>query len=165
MEDQSPGGRDAGVPPFKMPILNKETLWAKYSMRDGYHPKMLLYMLDELFYVYTQVKNSRRADEKLVLAYKILCISANHCTNQWNRIKKTGMPDALALLNVEDVWDLEHLVWVVYDSVLLVGLLPKLLGDRPWCTVLAGLQQHIYRGSNDAAHCPPQTLSSWDHEK
>ena len=56
MEDEGPGGRDAGVPPFKMPTLNKETLWAKDSMRDGYHPKMLLYVLDELFYVYVQVK-------------------------------------------------------------------------------------------------------------
>ena len=52
------GGRDAGIPPFKMPTLNKETLQAKDSMRDGYHPKMLLYALNELFYVYAQVKNS-----------------------------------------------------------------------------------------------------------
>ena len=50
-------------------------------MRDRYHPKMLLYVLDELFYVYVQVKNSQRADDKLVLAYEILCISANCCTN------------------------------------------------------------------------------------
>ena len=49
------GGRDADIPPFKMLTLNKETLWAKDSMRDGYHPKMILYALDELFYIYTQV--------------------------------------------------------------------------------------------------------------
>ena len=134
------GGRDVGIPPFKMPTLNKETLWAKDSMRDGYHPKMLLYTLDELFYVYTQVKNSQRADDKLVLAYEILCISANHCTNQQNGIEKTGMPDASALLNVEDVRHLECLTWVVYDGVLLVGPWPELLGDCPWFTVLAGLQ-------------------------
>ena len=29
-------------------------------------------------------------------------------------------------------------------------------------TVLAGLYEHIYRGCNDAAHCPPYTLASWD---
>ena len=45
------GGRDVGIPPFKMPTLNKETLWAEDSMRDGYHAKMLLYALDKLFYV------------------------------------------------------------------------------------------------------------------
>ena len=70
-----PWGRDVGVPPLKMPTLNKETLWAKDSMRDGYHPKMLLYMLHELFYVYVQVKNSQRLDKKLVLAYEILCMT------------------------------------------------------------------------------------------
>ena len=52
------GGRDTGIPPFKMPTLNKETLWAKNSMRDRYHPKMLLYALDKLFYIYVQIKNS-----------------------------------------------------------------------------------------------------------
>ena len=75
------GGRDVCIPPFKMPTLNKETLQAKDSMRDGYCPKMLLYALDELFYIYAQVKNSRRADDKLVLAYEILCISTNCCTD------------------------------------------------------------------------------------
>ena len=92
------GGRDAGVPPFKMLTLNKETLRAEDSMRDGYHPKMLLYALDKLFYIYAQVKHSWRPDKKLVLAYEILCISANRCTNQCNGIEKTGVPDALALL-------------------------------------------------------------------
>ena len=52
------GGRDTDIPPFKMLTLNKETLWAEDSMMDRYHPKMLLYALDKLFYVYTQVKNS-----------------------------------------------------------------------------------------------------------
>ena len=75
------GGKDACIPPFKMPTLNKETLWAEDTMRDGYHPKMLLYALDKLFYVYAQVKNSQRADDKLMLAYEILCICANRCTD------------------------------------------------------------------------------------
>ena len=58
------GERDMGVPPFKMPTLHKGMLWAKESMRNGYHPKMLLYALDELFYIYSQIKNSQRADDK-----------------------------------------------------------------------------------------------------
>ena len=100
MEDRALGG-DAGVPPFKTPTLNKGTLRAEESMRDGYHPKMLMYALDELFYIYAQIKNSQR-DEKVVLAYEILCISANRCTDRCNGIEKTGVPDALALLNIED---------------------------------------------------------------
>ena len=103
VEDKGPGGRDMCIPTFKTLTLNKETLWPEDSMRDGYHPKMLLYALDELFYVYAQIKNSQRVDNKLVLTYEILCISANRCTDWQNGIEKTGMPDALALLNVNDV--------------------------------------------------------------
>ena len=144
VEDEGPGGRDMCVPPFKMPTLNKEMLWPEDSMRDRYHPKMLLYALDKLFYIYAQIKNSWRVDDKLVLTYEILCISTNRCTDQWNGIKKTSMPDALALLNVNDVHHLKCLAWVVYDGALLVGPRPKLSGDHPWCTVLAGLHKHIY---------------------
>ena len=134
-------------------------------MRDGYHPKMLLYELDKLFYVYAQIKNLQGADDKVMLAYEILCISTNHCTDQQNGVQKTGIPNALALLNVADIRHLKCLTWAVYDEVLLVSLWPKLLGDHPWCAVLAGLQWHIYRGCDDAAHHPPQTLGSWDHEE
>ena len=155
------GERDMCVPPFKMPTLNTKTLHPKDSMRDRYHPKMLLYVLDELFYI-SQVKNLQRADEKVILTYEILCISANRCTDRQNGVEKTGVPDTLALLNVNDSHHLECLMWVVYDGVLLVGPWPELLGDHPWCMVLAGLNKHIYRDHDDAAHYPPQTLGSWD---
>ena len=158
-----PGGRDMGVPPFKTPTLNKGTQAAE-SMRDGYHPKMLLYALDKLFYIFAQIKNSHR-DDKVMFAYDILCISANRCTDWCNRIEKTGISDTLALLNVEDAQHLERLAWAVYNGAILVGPRPKLSGTCTWCAVLAGLQRHIYRGCNDAAHCPPQTLGSWDHEE
>ena len=156
------GGRDACIPPFKMPTLNTDTLHPEDTMRDGYRPKILSFTLDELFYIYSQVKNPRRADEKIVLAYEILCISANRFTDWRDWVKKTGVPDALALLNVNDAHHLEHLAWAVYDGALLVGPWPKLLGDCSWCTVLAGLHKHIYRGCNDTAHCPPHKLGSWD---
>ena len=124
-------------------------------MRDGYHLKMLLYVLDELFYIYSQVKNLQRADKMVILAYEILCLSANRCTDWWVGIKKTSMPDALA-------HHLKHLAWVVYDGALLVGPWPELEGNCPWCMVLSRLQMHIYRGCDDVAHCPPHTLGSWD---
>ena len=85
-------------------------------MSDGYHSKMLLYALDKLFYVHVQIKNSRREDDKLMLAYEILCISANCCTDRQNGIEKTSVPDALALLNVNDVRHPEGLAWAVYDG-------------------------------------------------
>ena len=72
------------------------------------------------------------------------------------------MPDALSLLNVNDTCHFKCLVWVVYDGALLVGRQPELPRNHQWCTVLADLYKHIYRGHNDAAHCLPYTLASWD---
>ena len=156
------GGRDVCIPPFKMLTLNTEMLHHEDIMRDGYCPKMLLFMLDELFYIYLQIKNLQRADKKIVLAYEILCISTNQCTDWWHGVKKTSVPNALALLNVNNSHHLECLTWAVYDGTLLVGQQPKLPGDDPWCTVLVGLQKHIYRGHNDVAHCLPHMLGSWN---
>ena len=109
-----------GVPPFKTPTLNKGMLQAAEIMRDGYPPKMLLYTLDELFFVYAQIRDSPR-DERVVLAYEILCILSIRCTGRWNRVEQMGVPDALALLNTEDARHLECLAWAIYDGALLVG--------------------------------------------
>ena len=96
------------------------------------------------------------------MAYKILCLTALQCTEQQHGLEKYGVPDALSLLNIKDAHHLEHLAWVVYDGALLVGRQPELPRDHQWCTILAGTFKHIYRGCNDAAHCPPYTLASWD---
>ena len=156
------GGRDTCIPPFKTPSMDVGLLHHEDVMRDGYQPKMLLFALDELFYIYAQIKKQRRADKKIVIAYKILCLSANWCTDRWHGLEKSGMPNALALLNVDDARHLEYLAWAVYDGTLLVDLQPELPGDPPWCTVLAGLHKHIYRGRDDAAHCLLHTLGSLD---
>ena len=156
------GGKDACIPPFKMPSMDISSLHHEDVMRDGYRPKMLLFALDELFYIYDQIKKQQRANEKIVVAYEIPCLSVQRCTEQWHRVEKTDVPDALALLNVDDTCHLEHLAWTVYDGTLLVGEQPELPGDCPWCTVLAGLHKHIYSGRNDVAHCPSHMLGSWD---
>ena len=138
------------------------TLHHEDVMRDSYQPKMLLFTLDELFYIYSQIKNQQRANKKIVITYEILCLSMVQCTDWRHWLEKTSVPDALALLNVNDARHLECLAWAVYNGALLVGPQPELPGDHPWCTVLAGLHKHIYRGCNDTAHCPPHTLGSRD---
>ena len=58
---------------FKTPTMQRNTLWHKDIMREGYRPKMLLYALNKLFYIYDQVKCHRRGvNEKLVVVYEIL---------------------------------------------------------------------------------------------
>ena len=147
---------------FKTPTMQHGTLHNEDVLHNGYWPKMLLYALDELFYMFDQVKQQQGTDEKLIVAYKILCLSTLRCTERWHGLEKMGMPDALSLLNVNDTHHLECLVWVVYDGALLVGGWPELPENRQWYTVLVGLYKHIYRGHNDVAHCPPYTLASWD---
>ena len=129
-------------------LCNEDTLW------EGYQPKILLYTLYELFYVFDQVKQQRGMDEKLIVAYKILCLSTLQCTERQHGYEKKGVPDALSLLNVNHTRHLKHLMWAVYDGALVVGGQPKLPGNHQWCTVLVGLYKHIYRGHDDVAHCP-----------
>ena len=119
------GGRDACVPPFKTLSMQIGSLHHKGMMHDGYRPKMLLFTLDELFYIFDQIKKQQRADEKIVVAYEILCLSVQWCTDQWHRVEKTSMPNALSLLNVNNTCHLECLAWAVYDGVLLVGWGPN----------------------------------------
>ena len=101
-------------------------------------------------------------DKKLIVAYEILCLPMLRCTEQWHGLEKKGVPDALSLLNVNNTHHLECLMWAVYDGALLVGERPELPENWQWCTVLAGLYKHIYRGHDDTAHCPPYMLASWD---
>ena len=139
-------------------ILQNESI-----LQKGYRPKMLLYALDELFYIFNQVKHQQGVDERLVMVYEILGLAALSCTKWWHGSEKQGMPDALSLLNTYDTRHLEHLTWAVYDGALLVGRQPELPRDCQWCTVLAGTFKHIYRGHDDVAHCPPYTPVSYTH--
>ena len=61
------------------------------------------------------------------------------------------MPDAVPQINLNDTHHLEHLTWAMYDRALLVGSRSELPGDHQWCTVLAGIFKHIYKGHDDAA--------------
>ena len=127
-----------------------DTLWHNHIMWEGYRPKMLLYTQDELFYIYNQVKRHRGINEKIVVAYEIISFVVLHCT------------DTMPLVNLNDTRHLEHLAWAVYNRALCVGNCPELRGECQWCTVLAGIFQHIYKGRNKTAHCLPYTLVSWN---
>ena len=60
---------------FKTPTMECGTLRNEDMLWEGYWPKMLLYTLDELFYVFDQVKQQQGTDEMLIVAYEILCLS------------------------------------------------------------------------------------------
>ena len=155
-------GRDVCIPTFKTPTMQPSSLHNEDVLHNGYRPKMLLYALDELFYIFDQVKQQQGMDEKIFVAYEILCLSVLRCTERQHGSEQKGVLDALSLLNVNDACHLEHLTWAVYDGALLLGERPELPGNHPWCMVLAGLYRHIYRGCEDVAHCLPYMLASWN---
>ena len=132
--------------------MQRSTLWNKDVLCEGYRPKMLLYALDELFYIYDQVKHHWGVNEKLVVVYEVLSCATLCCMECQGGVEKQGMPDAVLQINLSDNHHLEHLV----------GSQPKLPGNCQWCTVLSGTFKHSYRGHNDAANCPPYTLALWD---
>ena len=58
------------------PTMQRSTLRNEDMLHEGYQPKILLYALDKLFYIFDQVKLQQGIDERLVIAYEILCLSA-----------------------------------------------------------------------------------------
>ena len=57
---------------------------------------MLLYALDELFYIYDQVKRHRGVNEKLIVAYEIPSLATLCCTECQGWGEKHGMLDAMS---------------------------------------------------------------------
>ena len=96
------GGRADGVATFKMPTMQHGTLCNQDVLPKGCQPKMVLYALNKLFYIFDQVKWQRGMDERLIMAYKILCLSTLQCTEWQHGSEKKGMPDAPSLLNIND---------------------------------------------------------------
>ena len=154
--------KSEGIASFKMPTKQHGTLQNEDILHKGYRLKMLLYALDEIFYIYDQVKHHRGIDEKLVMAHEILSLAVLCCTEHQGGMEKQGVPGAVLQINLNDAHHLEYLTWAIYNGALLVGSQPELPGVCQWCTMLASIYKHIYRGCDDAAHCPSYTLALWD---
>ena len=58
------GEKDTHVPPFRTPSMQLGSLHHEEVMCDGYRPKMLLDALDELFYIFNQVRKQQSAYER-----------------------------------------------------------------------------------------------------
>ena len=110
----------------------------------------------------TRLGTNGVAIRKLSHLMEILSLVAVHCRDHCHGTEKRGMPDSLSLINVNDIHHLECLAWAIYDSALIMGRRPVLVGNLPWHTMLASLSKHIYRGHKDTAHCPPFMLASWE---
>ena len=113
--------KSKGVASFKMPTMQHHTLWNEDILGKGYRPKMLLFALDKLFYIYDQVKCHRGIHEKLVVVYEILSLTALCCMECQGWVKKHGVLDAMSQINLNDTHYLECLAWAIYDGTLFIG--------------------------------------------
>ena len=119
--------KSEGIASFNTPTMQWHTLRNKDILHEGYRPKMLLYALDELFYIYDQVKHHGGIDEKLVVADEILSLTVLCCMECQGGVENQGVPDAVSQINLNH---LKHLTWAIYNGALLVGSQPELPGDH-----------------------------------
>ena len=91
-------------------------------LRTGSHLRMLLYTLDELFYVYRGV-GENDVDGQHVVAYEILKVASLRCMEQCGSQKKESntLGDAYPRVNLSDMDGLERLAWAVYDGMYMPG--------------------------------------------
>ena len=89
------------------------------------HPRMMLYALDELFYVYRGV-GTNDVDGQHIVAYEILTVVLLCCTEQCSNPKKAcnTLGNAYPRVNLNGVNGLKHLAWAIYDGVYMPGNLP-----------------------------------------
>ena len=129
-------------------------------------PHMLLYVLDELFYVYKGV-GVNDVDGQCVVAYKILTVVLPHCMERHSSQKECNTLGATyPRVNLSDVNGLEHLVWAVYDRVYVPGYPPALTGYHDWEHFIAGTTLHlIFCWKTNSDHCKPSAIASLNAEQ
>ena len=149
---------------FHTPTFEREMGMALDVLHTGYHPCILMYMLDELFFVFKKLR-ADDFDMQYVVAYEILQIALCQCTEWCGSKKKTGntLGDAYPCMDLWDADSLECLAWAVYDGVFVPGNKPALSGHYNWDHVVAGtLICLIFWGQTEKEHCGPVTIASFN---
>ena len=143
------------IPDFYMPTLKKEMLVPYDKLREGMHPKMLLYTLDKLFHVFKGV-GANDLNGQCMVAHEILSF-ASLCCMEWrgkpiNPCKTCG--DASTMVDVDDEKGLKQLTWAIYDGVFLPGDPPQLQGQHDWAQIMAGTYHLMFWGEYNFDHFP-----------
>ena len=152
---------------FQIPTYQWDTGAPIDVLRTGSLPHMLLYALNELFYVYRGVGESD-TDRQCTVVYKILKVASLHCTEQHSSQKKESntLGAAYPRVNLSDTDGLEHLTWAVYDGVYMPGDPLDLIGHHDWESIIVGTTLHlIYCGRTSDEHCKPSTVASLNAEQ
>ena len=136
-------------------------------LQTGYRPHLFLYTLDELFFIYNQLKDDD-VDACSITMWEILNVAQHHCTEQRGGGKPKGhtLGDAYPHVNLQDLAGLEQLAWAVYDGMSAPGPLPEMLGCHDWDCMLAGtVIPLIYHGKTPYVHYAPCMIAAADVQR
>ena len=144
-----------------MPTCKCETGAAVEVLCTGYWPHVFLYVLDELFHIFKQLK-ADDFDAQCIVMWEILHIAQCHCT-EWHGLEKAKeviLGDAYPYIDFQDVAKLEPLAWAIYNSTFVLGQAPDLSGYLDWdCIVVGMIIPLIYQGEMSENHCRPTTIT------
>ena len=148
---------------FQMPH-NQEMGMPIDLRRTGTHLHMMLYTLDELFYMFQGV-GANDIDRQHNIAYEILTVALLCCMEQHGSPKKpcNTLGDAYPRVVLSNMNGLECLAWAMYDGVFVPGDPPALTGHHDWSHIITGTTLHlILHGKIPSEHCEPCTVASFN---
>ena len=120
-------------PNFHAPSMSVINLHEVNLLHSGHRPKMFLFLLEEMAYVYTHV-SADDADGLWVMAYKVLAMAEM----QYHLCKRSANPqdmtqgNAMSRVVLGDLARLERPVWAIFDGALAAGESPELRSDESW---------------------------------
>ena len=153
-----------GWPNINAPSLSIVNLDEVSLFYSGHWPKMFLFLLEEMAYVYTRI-GAEDVDGLQVMAYEVLAMTEM----RYRLHKRSTNPqdmmqgDAMSRVILGDLSRLKRLVWAMFDGFLVAGAPPKLRPDESWEWVVHGIfNKLIYIGRNPSDQCPMMTVGVKD---
>ena len=150
------------VADFQTPTYDQDMGMPINVLRTSMHLRMMLYALDELFYVYRGM-DTNDVDGQHVIAYEILTVALLYCIEWHGNPKKAcnTLGNAYPRVNLNDVNGLECLAWAIYDGVYVPCDLPVLKGHHNWEHIITGTTLClIFCGATNNEHCEPSMVAS-----
>ena len=154
-------------PNFHAPSMSVVNLDEVSLLHLGHHPKMFLFLLEEMAYAYACV-GTDNADGLWVMAYKVLTMAERgyHPHKRSTNPQDTMQGDTMSHIVLGDLARLERLVWAIFDGVLATGASPELRPNESWERVVHGIfDKLVYIGGNPSNQWPAITMGVKDMQE